>query len=103
MRTLWFDRAGQPITLAEADRLLSDADYRRVARTAVGDDEVSTVWLGVDHSFGLGGPPILFETMVFPACDVCERYATEDEARAGHELMVTRLRAADRPGHHMET
>ncbi|WP_166903861.1 hypothetical protein [Mycobacterium sp. DL440] len=32
-----------------------------------GDDEVvvSTVWLGLNHSFTDDGPPIIFETMVF--------------------------------------
>jgi hypothetical protein len=27
---------------------------------------VSTVWLGLDHQFSPGGPPLIFETMVFP-------------------------------------
>lgn len=37
---------------------------RRVAKSMIGDVEVSTVFLGLDHSFG-SGPPILFETMIF--------------------------------------
>jgi len=46
---------------------------------------VSTVFLGLDHSFNQG-PPILFETLVFggPMKDAGERYATYDEAEAGH-------------------
>lgn len=37
---------------------------RHVALTKQGDVVISTVFLGLDHSFG-GGEPILFETMIF--------------------------------------
>lgn len=43
----WFDRAN-----------------RTVHRDMVGPLRVSTVFLGLDHSFG-AGPPVLWETMVF--------------------------------------
>lgn len=74
-------------------------DNRRVAEThfAIGS-WVSTVFLGLDHNFWGEGPPILFETMVF-ADDGCsddlgqERYATWDEAVAGHERAVEKLMA----------
>lgn len=38
---------------------------RRVALTFVGDYEISTVFLGLDHSFLNRGEPLLFETMIF--------------------------------------
>ena len=97
MGSVWFDRAGQPITLAEAERLLADPDYRVVGKTQVGDDEVSTVWLGCNHNWFGTGPPIIFETLVFPDCELMERYTTEDDARTGHDLMVARLRAGIPP------
>lgn len=53
---------------------------------------VSTVFLGLDHGFG--GPPIVFETMVFTdgkGGDM-ERYSTYDEAMAGHKVMVEKVR-----------
>jgi hypothetical protein len=54
----------------------------------------STVWLGIDHSFGLGDRPLIFETMVFGwrmGSDFdMDRYATEEEAKAGHYKMVRR-------------
>lgn len=50
--------------LMEWARWMEDAD-RCVWRTRVGDWEVSTVFLGLDHCFIGDGPPILFETMVF--------------------------------------
>lgn len=50
------------------------------------DVRVSTVFLGLDHGFGSDGPPILFETMIFggPHDQFMDRYATRDEAIAGH-------------------
>ena len=54
--------------------------------TEHGDVRVSTVFLGIDHSFGLG-PPLLWETMIFGGAhdDYCERYASYAEAVKGHE------------------
>lgn len=59
---------------------------------------ISTVFLGIDHSFGVGGRPILFETMAFGGVmdGKCERYATEEEARAGHADMVAEVRKAEK-------
>jgi hypothetical protein len=41
---------------------------RHVANEQIGACRVSTVFLGLDHSFG-DGSPLLFETMVFPDGD----------------------------------
>jgi hypothetical protein len=65
---------------------------RVVAKTRIGDDaEVSTIFLGLDHSFG-SGPPLIFETMVFggPLDQEQERYSTRAEAEAGHAALVER-------------
>ena len=37
---------------------------RRVALDRIGETDISTVFLGLDHQFG-SGPPLLFETLVF--------------------------------------
>ena len=73
---------------------LETAD-RTVAKDTVGDSDVGTVFLGLDHSFG-EGPPLLFETMVFGGSlsDAMDRYSTWDEAVSGHNAMVCRLRGA---------
>jgi hypothetical protein len=72
-------------------------DRRRVAWTEIGkaEAEVSTVFLGLDHSFGRGQPE-LFETMVFggPNDGYSRRYGTWDEAEAGHAAAVARAEAA---------
>jgi hypothetical protein len=65
---------------------------RSVGKTTVGDVQISTVFLGVDHQWD-DGPPLLFETMVFGG-DLDEeqkRYATLDEAKAGHQRMVEQV------------
>ena len=65
-----------------------------VEQTALGRGvRVSTVFLGLDHRFVGGGPPLLFETMVFGGKhDGAQwRYSTWDEAIAGHDAAVDGL------------
>ena len=57
------------------------------------------MFLGIDHSFGRDGPPILFETMAFSE-DIYGwggleqwRYSTWAEAQLGHNRMVEMIRA----------
>ena len=97
----YYDRQGNPITLQIWAQMLEGRDHQRVAETTLPDGSwVSTVWLGLDHSFG-DGPPLLFETMVFPSRDSqdkpdqqdMDRYTTEAEAIAGHDAMVAKWRA----------
>jgi hypothetical protein len=70
---------------------------RHVAFTDLGFCTVSTVFLGIDHSFLRSGPPVLFETMVFAnkleeLDGMQDRYCTWDEAETGHEAMVALVR-----------
>lgn len=60
-------------------------------KTRVGGDVVSTVFLCLDQNYILGGNPLVFETMVFPACEICVRYFTFEEAIAGHNSVVKDL------------
>jgi hypothetical protein len=73
------------------------AGHARVARTQVSPNVyVSTVFLGLDHRWGKQGPPILFETMIFGGVEdqYQERYATWDEAEAGHAKAVALAQTA---------
>lgn len=76
----------------------------RGARTQVGEYNVSTVHLVIDHNHSLQGPPILFETMVFKgdsATDLfMERYATEEAALVGHANIVGMIQAMEDAGTH---
>lgn len=72
---------------------MESRDARRVGADTIGDVRVSTVFLGLDHSFG-DGPPLLYETMIFGGehDQWQERYSTRDEALAGHLAAVVKVR-----------
>jgi hypothetical protein len=69
---------------------------RKVARTAINAVSISTVFLGLDHGFSMNDEhvPLLFETMIFGGehDEYQERYATWDEAVAGHQFAVDMIR-----------
>lgn len=68
-----------------------DDESRQVDVTKInGNINVSTVFLGIDHGFGGGGRPVLFETMVFGGkMDEHQvRYCTYEEAKQGHRETV---------------
>jgi hypothetical protein len=73
----------------EWGRFYEEVSNRRVAETKRGDVRVSTVFLGLDHSFG-DGPPLIFETMIFGGehDEWIDRCSTYDEAEAMHERAV---------------
>lgn len=82
-----------PATLMQWAQWYETAD-RRVAKTTIGEIDVSTVFLGIDHSFG-DRVPILFETMVFGGelDERMERYATWQDAEEGHRRWVKKVEA----------
>lgn len=67
---------------------------RRVANTQIEDVQISTVFLGVEHSQDKAGQSMLFETAVSvqDSTRYLERYATWDEAVVGHERIVGHIR-----------
>lgn len=81
----WFENAASRIV--RQDRLFK------------GEVLVSTVFLGVDHSFNLvlgeDGPPILFETMTFDKLnllpEVQQRCSEWLEAEAQHRAVLTKV------------
>lgn len=92
---IFYRRDGSTFTdPLEYSAMLADESYRRVALTHVGDVEVSTVFLGFDHGWGMTPHPILFETMVFGGSlnTYAERWPNEVAALAGHDQWVERVR-----------
>lgn len=86
------DEAIPATQIGWAEWMRDNPDRKRVARTRLGESEVSTVFLGLNHAWG-SGPPEIFETMVFGGVlsDECVRYSTMQEARVGHEQMCERV------------
>ncbi len=82
------DRQAVPASLEEWAKWFQTAD-RIVAKSDVGDVSVSTVFLGLDHSFG-DGPPMLFETMIFGGehDEYQDRCSTWKEAEQMHTKAV---------------
>ena len=67
---------------------------RHLAEDKIGDVRVSTVFLGLDHSF-FGGKPLLFETMIFGGNNdqYQARYPTKEEALAGHGFALEAVKS----------
>lgn len=96
----------------EADMLTSAEffelkDRRRVGFTEFSDGaNLSTVFLGLDHSFN-GGPPVLFESLWFGGFfdEDMTRYYTKQEALAGHNLLVQKYieTTGSQPINHIES
>lgn len=92
----WYDWQGKPIDPDEWVRLRRKGVH--VAKTDLRSrGMVSTVWLGLDHGYW-GGPPIIFETMIFGGILDGEmgRYATVAQARRGHTHWVRILKGTRR-------
>lgn len=84
----------EPSVLAWADWVESSCTNgaRRVALTERDGVSVSTVFLSVDHNFTGHGAPLLWETWIDggPLTGDLTRYATREEAVAGHALACER-------------
>ena len=86
---LWFETADRVV--AQTDVPLASGSFARV----------STVFLGLDHSFSHAGPPVLWETMIFwtdhELDQYQERYTSKADALAGHETACQLVRDATPP------
>lgn len=94
----YYDIDGRPIGPSQGARLIGDVDARRVAFSSVEGWRLSTVHIVLDHRFG-PGPPLIFETMLFPppGTDLpdelpeCERTSNRHAALAMHDQLLARL------------
>lgn len=68
-----------------------EENERHIGDTQVDDIRISTVFLGLDHSFVDNAVPILFETMLFggPIDQDCNRYEDIESAESGHETAIS--------------
>lgn len=80
-----------PVTLEEMTDFYFMEESRRIAETRVSKDiKVSTVFLGLDHSWFEDPAPLWFETMIFGGKhDGSQwRWTTYSQAEKGHQLAV---------------
>ena len=89
-----YNKFGKPISLEEWGKLRRNkTNYKRVSLTKLWwGGSVSTIWIGLDHSFTEGAKPLIFESAVFGrkswhAIEM-KRYSGLAEARNGHIAMV---------------
>lgn len=92
--TTWYmydeDNIPFKANIVTAAKWLTD-DKKIIRRDTINGHLISTVFLGLDHSWG-EGPPLLWETMIFAEGfkgnnefeDYQERYSSYDEALIGH-------------------
>jgi hypothetical protein len=89
---MYYDRDGKEIELM--DWATRPRKYRRVLGDHVIGYWISTIWLGLDHTFGRD--KLIFETMIWAPDDSIlnyqERYSTEVAARLGHCDAITWVR-----------
>jgi hypothetical protein len=92
--SMYYSPEGHPISLEQWNKELTEK--HRVAETTLPNGLwVSTLYFGIYIS-SRGGLPLIFETMVFDQREGaergsyldCRRYATEEEAKLGHDALV---------------
>lgn len=102
----FYDYDGNPISIEEWSLLLEARHQTinsidpnltrwRVGLDQIGDTRISTVWIGLNHRWDGGQPPLIFETLVERDGDEIDmqRYSTHQQALAGHQRHVTEQQA----------
>ncbi len=92
--THFYDRQGRPFSFDDWSALFADQAYKLVALDTVGDVSISTIWSGYDQT-GMSDDCVnIFETLVRDpeVGPQVRRWNTEEEALAGHELLVRLLK-----------
>ena len=103
----WYVLDDDNNVVAEPDVAKAAAFFEQKARRIVdldifmlpeGEVKISTVFLGLDHRWGSGGEPVVFETMVFggPHDQECSRCCTYAEALEMHKGVVDHLNTVKR-------
>lgn len=54
-----------PASVEQWAESFNDRENRIVEQNHIGEILISTVFLGLDHSWNAGDPPMIFETMIF--------------------------------------
>src|SRR5262245_16039881 len=86
-----------PVDMMTWAQWFARLESRHVADDRIGDIRISTVFMGLDHSYYDDDPPLIFETMIFGGelDGHMWRYSTWDDAEIGHKMAVKKVRNAD--------
>lgn len=89
------DKEGKPVAVEDmltwSKWMEENEERKRVGLAELGEGgTISTVFLGLDHGWGEGHAPMLYETLVFggPRDGWMVRYGTREMASRGHEGMI---------------
>lgn len=75
----YYDKDGKPYkgdkAIQQWGKDFDNPDKRVIKQTFTENGYfISSIWLGIDHAFGLGKKPLIYETMVFKeACPVVKK------------------------------
>ena len=72
----------------------NDIEKRRLGYDEIGNKIISTIFLGLDHSFSLTGEnPMPFETAISidGEFDIVERYRSYNDAMEGHKKWIKKI------------
>lgn len=95
----YYDRNGMPMTEEEWTATFNTNSLQdEISFDKVGNVEITTVWLGLDHQLLPAGPPLIFETMIFGGkLDGYQlRYSSESDAIQGHKTIVELIRILEK-------
>ncbi len=92
---MWYilDENNKPVkstsVIEAAEWLDKNPERKAVKQDHIGDIFISTVFLGLDHSWK-GNTPILWETMIFGGDhdQYQERYTSYEDALEGHQIAL---------------
>lgn len=63
---MFYNKEGKEISVQEFTKLFEDKNYQVIKQDKLSNGYfISTVWLGINHSFVFSEKLLLFETMVF--------------------------------------
>jgi len=82
------------VDIEEYSKWISEAPCRKIiGRTRLEDSLISTVFMGLDHSYGDGQKHVLWETMIFGGKydEYQERYCSHEKAIRNHEYIVRKI------------
>lgn len=90
---MYYNKIGIQITVDEWNRLFEKDSYRNLSYSEGDTWSVSTLWLGLEHGNDIKGRALIFETLSYhpDGRKSMVRYATEKEAKEGHENIVKEM------------